>query len=667
MTVPPASHRLLFRLVDVGGALEVRITVDDEPTLAAPFDDEWRVEPDLAEILVKIESGVATLEDLKTIGSRLWASLSAEDCGGPLRQRIRDIRARQRSEGLRVSIGLELPPGLDALPWESLYDLRGSTFLACDPRCVVTRAPQAEGLPFAPRKKGRLRMLVVIPEGSGLRVEHERDRIEFALQPVANAIEGGRPRVLHERVTPDKLAAELRRGYDVVHFIGHGTQDDDGVASIRLNAEDGGDLWTPADAFVSLFHGADVGLVFLNCCLSGQPSTRAGFSGLGPMLLANGVPAVVAMRYEVPDDVAIKLATVFYQELVTGAEAGRVDLALQFARQAVLRNLGSRSARAITTPLCFLAPCDGPLFAFDERARSGPAQAPRTPSTRIVKVPDALVAAVREGRCIPVLGSGLLHLPRSGEAPSAISIRLLARRLAEQSNYPEMDDLSLAERAGEWLNLLILQRVCQHFEQERERYELTNAVLSARGARVEPPPVYEAIARWQHLPGLVCTYFDGLAELAFERQRRRFSAVHAVDERHEAAMDPSLSLVVCLRGSAWNADSLVLTVQDHDGLWERMTRPNPEVTSLVTGKLGRCLLFLGVSPRDSWVRRFIRHLLPPSARNVGPAFFVGERVSGVDKASWEGLKEKWKIHWIEEDPAEFVDALTLRAGGPGGT
>ena len=69
---------------------------------------------------------------------------------------------RQRTAGLRLSIALELPPGLDALPWEALYDLRGSTFLACDPRTVLVRSSPREGLPIPPRPAKRLRVLVVI-------------------------------------------------------------------------------------------------------------------------------------------------------------------------------------------------------------------------------------------------------------------------------------------------------------------------------------------------------------------------------------------------------------------------------------------------------------------------------------------------------------------------
>jgi len=174
---------------------------------------------------------------------------------------------------------------------------------------------------------------------------------------------------------------------------------------------------------------------------------------------------------------------------------------------------------------------------------------------------------------------------------------------------------------------------------------------------MQSPPIYDMIAGWRKLPGVVCTYFDGLVELAFERQNRPFRVVHAIHERTEVR-DASLPLVVCLRGSIWNVDSLILTEQDHDALSETIPRSAPEVASLAAGQLGRSLLFVGVSPRDAWVRRFVRHLLPPSARNIGPAYFVCPRVTGVDKACWQALKEKWKVHWIESDAEAFVDELT---------
>ena len=72
-------------------------------------------------------------------------------------------------------------------------------------------------------------------------------------------------------------------------------------------------------------------------------------SGLGPLLQSAGVPAVVAMQYEVADAVAIKFAEHFYGALLGGPNAGRIDCALASARLALYQNLKQDQAHSFIT------------------------------------------------------------------------------------------------------------------------------------------------------------------------------------------------------------------------------------------------------------------------------------------------------------------------------
>jgi hypothetical protein len=188
----------------------------------------------------------------------------------------------------------------------------------------------------------------------------------------------------------------------------------------------------PAEVFATLFNGRTVRLVVLNCCLGASPSAAGTLSGLGPYLMRSGVPAVVAMRYEVPDVVSVKFANEFYRNLLTGREPGRVDRAVERARLSVHLSQTETTVRGFVTPVLYLAPGRERLFAPAVR----PAETRRAPAPVPVrvKIPDDLLQALRERRCVPVLGPGLLALGAVRSEPPPPGPRDLARKLADRSS-----------------------------------------------------------------------------------------------------------------------------------------------------------------------------------------------------------------------------------------
>ena len=194
----------------------------------------------------------------------------------------------------------------------------------------------------------------------------------------------------------------------------------------------------------------------LNCCRGGSVVTDRGIAGLGPMLLRRGAAAVVAMRYEVTDDVAVRFADEFYRELFGGETPGRVDRAVESARVVVFQNPTGGSRRGFITPVLYLAPGGEQLFPLDRPVPPAPAPAggaaaatgveppPSRPPARAA-LPAGLVRAVRERRCVPVLGPGLLAALAVREAPPPVP-RNLIRSLADVSHYPEAGDFDLIER-----------------------------------------------------------------------------------------------------------------------------------------------------------------------------------------------------------------------------
>lgn len=601
--------------------------------------------------LKAIEAGRATLDDLCEIGTQLWSAIFG-DAGGAL---LDAARADAATEPVRLV--LEVDPRHARLPWESLYDLEGAGFLLKDERASlerVTRAPRAPK--DAPQPLASARVLVVIPAGSGLNVESEWHGIRFAIEELGGAVTLER---LDGPVTADTLDAALRaKRYDVVHFIGHGNLDEDGHAEVRLNAEGAGakDAWLPAEAFAALFAGQRGALVVLNCCFGAYPPESRVLSGLGPFLLREGVRAVVAMRFEIADRHAVRFSRELYRALFTGERAGRIDTAVARGRRALFLNQGA-DVRAFVTPVLFLAGSPQ-LFALEEVKAPSPVAAPRVsaPVPRIA-LPKKLVAAVREGRCVPVVGPALARAPSlRGQAPP--DARKLARLLASACDYPEMRELELAERTSGFLDELVLQRVCQHFAVANDRWQLVEEIRASFRLAEVPEPL-RALARWP-VPGVIYTAPDGLLEAAFSEARRAFATLVGVDDT-AAGTGPAVPLLVHLRGSPGDHKSLVLTVDDHDELAERVFHTSDDVAGLVASHPGRALLLLGASPSDGALKQLCLQLAPPSVRdNMAGVFIARESPSPVDEARWQ----RFRPTFIDAEPSLVVAALSaeLEAG-----
>jgi CHAT domain-containing protein len=352
------------------GGFEVRLVADAWQAQAAfGYDLE---NPRLNRVVQGLEANQCSLDNLRDIGIALWSGLMAGEVG-KLFEGIRQGAGLQESKPdggrARFLFRLTLPPELEPLPWEALHFERGFGFLSSLPDHTVVRAPSQDidGPAQPPMHQGPVRVLAVAPAGSGLDLEwNNLDRLG-GLLPDRLQVQR-----LGGRVTPDLLRDTLRLSRsDVLHFSGHGELTDVGGTVIRLNDEDGRDRWLDGEAFSHLLVGTDVRLAVLNCRMGGSAVPHRSMSGLGPFLLRAGVPAIVAMRYEITDAVAIRFAERFYSELLGGLEPGRVDLALEHARESIFINQTEDVARDFVTPALYLAPGCEQLFALDVEPRRG--------------------------------------------------------------------------------------------------------------------------------------------------------------------------------------------------------------------------------------------------------------------------------------------------------
>src|SRR5262249_34458201 len=124
-----------------------------------------------------------------------------------------------------------------------------------------------------------------------------------------------------------------------------------------------------------------------------------------------GIPAVIAMLGDVYQETVHAFIPVFIHELLRD---GQVDRAMSVARNAIRNRPDSWS------PVLYTRVVDGRLWY------------PRGTGARAGATVDAwpvLLRQIRERRCVPILGSGLLE-------PYVGSARESARRLAKSVRYP---------------------------------------------------------------------------------------------------------------------------------------------------------------------------------------------------------------------------------------
>jgi CHAT domain-containing protein len=277
--------------------------------------------------------------------------------------------AHGKSKQLRVQLRLDAPE-LHALPWELLRD--DQDLLAADADSPFSRylaVSREWGQAITDRP---IRVLAVISNPKDIEEKYGLPSADAELEARAlrEAIGAGAElKLLPEPVTLDRLEAELRHGYHILHFVGHGafsikTQQ----AALYLQDHDGNAQRVLDDDFAGMLNrlASPPHLVVLAACQSAQQSMKAAFSGLGPKLVQIGVPAVIAMQENVTVLTARQFAATFYQRLLAH---GTVDLAMNEARGSLITN--GRFDAAV--PVLFMRLPDGRLWdaAKLKKSKSG--------------------------------------------------------------------------------------------------------------------------------------------------------------------------------------------------------------------------------------------------------------------------------------------------------
>jgi tetratricopeptide (TPR) repeat protein len=282
------------------------------------------------------DAGVLADEERKLAdyGRRLYSFLFGD--GTRFRQFLEFNDDYRR--GARLTLALHKDAAaLWRLPWEYLCDDAG--FLALSGRFLLSRMPLGLGELTPDPVEPPLRILVVIAAPDDQRPLDTEEEIRIIQVALDEAVRDGRVQVdyLDDATLPAIGDALHQLKPHVLHYTGHGAYDKQAETSV-LALEDDDGCTKPAgiaDLRPYLADDPALRLAVLSGCQTARTSDMDAFAGVATGLLAEGVPAVLAMQSSILDPSAIELASAFYAAIAEGATpleaAQRSRLALKNA------------------------------------------------------------------------------------------------------------------------------------------------------------------------------------------------------------------------------------------------------------------------------------------------------------------------------------------------
>ena len=420
---------LLVRRTEGGYRAQVLSSPAGEATadFAAPFS-----ELEMENFLLRVgrprrgtrRIGSPEMEAVKTLGKGLYEALFSGDVRDCWRSSLSE--AESQNAGLRLRLRIADAPGLNDIPWEYLYNKSLNRFLSLSEYTPLIRYLDLPERIRPLEVDAPLKILVMISSPADyptLDVEGEWSRLNKAL---AGLIGSGHVRL--ERLATPRLSVLQRklRGdeFHVLHFVGHAGFDretQDGV--LVLCDEAGKGRLVAAENLGTILHDhRSLRLVVLNACEGSRSSRSDPFAGVAQTLVQQGIPAVIAMQFEITDEAAITFAEEFYAATADGYP---VDAALSAARKAIF---AAGNDIEWGTPVLYLRAPNGQIFTVNrDEAAQGPEEKQRAEAARLAveekqRAEATRLAVEEEQRQASELLPNRLHWHLNRRAQSGISI-----------------------------------------------------------------------------------------------------------------------------------------------------------------------------------------------------------------------------------------------------
>lgn len=293
---------------------------------------------------------ISNRDELVVLGSHLYHVLFRDK----VEEAFQQACAEAHADGKILRVILEFAPeakDLAVWPWEYLYVPDSTSlgfFIARRLKLILSRHVPADLGNDYWREDDETRVLVV--------VSRPRNADTVQAEPIIGHLRALFPASVDVLEDPTKLQFEERmRGGEmahIVHFVGHG-KFERGFGSLAFVNKYGEAEWMNEQGFAQCFMEARPRLVFLQACEGAGTSSHEALSGIALKLAYNSIPAVIAMRYRVENEHAVRFAKVFYEKLKEGKE---IDQAAQDARWALVEFLEEAEfkSRVFGCPVVYL-------------------------------------------------------------------------------------------------------------------------------------------------------------------------------------------------------------------------------------------------------------------------------------------------------------------------
>jgi hypothetical protein len=460
-----------------GYEVKARSEAGDSSTIMRPFDE--RV---LENYLLKLQNTLLRSVSLRRqmlsresevvqeFGQVLFESLLSGSVRGLYE--VSRTQASQKGLGLRIRLNIQ-EPKLAAIPWEYLYDAPRRSYVCLStqtPLVRYMRMPQPlQSLHVEPP----LRILGMIANPSDqetLDVEREQERMQKALAELETQglvrltwLQGQTWRDLQHALQ------EKDATWHIFHFIGHGGFDpraDEGVIALANDLNKTA-LLSATQLVTFLADHPSLRLVFLNACEGAKGGERDVFSSTASILAGRGLPAVLAMQYEITDHAAIEFTRAFYETLALSLP---VDTAVAAARQAV--SIAISNTLEWGTPVLYLRSSDSQLFELGDKPTglkpSGAAlPASRSAEQRLISVEQvhkreqllekiahypSIIAATYAKKVVPLVDAELeqayqfhQNLRELAESIIKYLVMVLCSRYRRDTRIPEKQDADVEQ------------------------------------------------------------------------------------------------------------------------------------------------------------------------------------------------------------------------------
>lgn len=555
---------------------------------------------------------------------------------------------------LRVRLLIGSTAGqLHSLRWETLCSPEDDTTIATNERILFSRYLGSSDMrPVGLAPRARLRALIVIANPS--------DLATYSLAPVDVNGELARAKSAFGKIdvkcllsegpaTLEAIFRELREGYDILYLVCHGV----------LRKIEVGEGETEQEPWLFLENRTGVTrrvsgrefttslrqlrhcprlVVLASCESSGTGQTELNKQGddgvlasLGPLLAAEGVPAIIAMQGKVSMDTIARFMPVVFREL---NKHGEIDQAVAAGRKEV------QDRSDWWMPVLYSRLKSGRLWYAPGLGRDGKG---------FGKWP-AVIDNIDRKKCTPILGPGLSeHILGSRQEMAHLWAESYEFPMSphEQDDFPRIAQyLSVAQQpqfpVNKFLDSLaesIRSRIPKDQRESLAKLPL-HKLIEKVGRQVRsylPADPYEVLALLD-LPIYITTdptdlLADALREAGrnpvseYCRWKNNTRKASEIKNRPEYEPTPEEPLVFHLFGRVAEPNSLVITEDNYFDYLAGMTRNKDLIPEVVRDALvDSGLLFLGFQMEDWNFRVLLRSILDfeGSSRRAGYAHVAAQ-------------------------------------------